>query len=284
MRIVRSNAELAEALAHGRWVFVPTMGALHAGHAALVRQASDLARARGLAGAVVSIFVNPTQFNEKADFDRYPRTLDDDVAICRGAGASLIYAPRVEDIYPPGASIPVPTLPGVATRPGLEDARRPGHFAGVCQVVARLFDLVKPAAAVFGEKDWQQLAVIRAMVQQERMDIEIIGAPTVREADGLAMSSRNRFLSPTDRDRSAALSQALCDACEAGTPDDAETVMRCTLEAHGMTPEYAVVRDAATLERPAAGATTRDIRWRALIAARVGSVRLIDNCAWPDRD
>lgn len=281
LHIARSNAELAQALAHGRWVFVPTMGALHAGHAALVRQASSLAVARGLAGAVVSVFVNPTQFNEKADFDRYPRMLDVDAAICQDAGATIIYAPRAEDIYPPGASIPVPTLPGVATRPGLEDAHRPGHFAGVCQVVARLFDLIQPAAAVFGEKDWQQLAVIRAMVEQERMDIEIIGAPTVREADGLAMSSRNRFLSPTDRDRAAALSQALCDACEAGTPDDAETVMRCTLEAHGITPEYAVVREAATLERPAPGATTRDTQWRALIAARVGSVRLIDNCGWP---
>jgi pantoate--beta-alanine ligase len=144
--------------------FVPTMGALHEGHAELIRRAATIARERGLAaGCSVSIFVNPTQFDDKKDFDRYPQTLAADLALCEAAGAACVYAPRVLDIYPPDAPIPVPALPGVATSPQLEDAFRPGHFAGVCQVVARLFDLVRPAIAVFGEKDWQQLQVVGPM-------------------------------------------------------------------------------------------------------------------------
>ncbi len=280
--VARSNTEWERVrLGMGRGhVFVPTMGALHAGHAVLVNRGVKEARERGLAGCTVSIFVNPTQFNEKSDYDRYPRTIDADLAVCEKAGAAAVFVPRAEDVYPAGVDIRVPRLPGVATRPGLEDARRPGHFAGVCQVVARLFELVQPAAAVFGEKDWQQLAVVRAMVAQEAMKIEIIGAPTVRECDGLAMSSRNRFLAADDRLRALAISRALCAACGENAPDNAEAAMRRVLQDAGVEPEYAVVRDAATLERPEIGRSVDSVRWRALIAARVGSVRLIDNCAW----
>ncbi|MFO0831624.1 MAG: pantoate--beta-alanine ligase [Phycisphaerales bacterium] len=260
-------------------VFVPTMGALHEGHATLIEHAARLARERALpGGCAVSIFVNPTQFNEKTDYDRYPRTLEPDLDVCRAAGATLVFAPAPADIYPPDLPVAVPPLPAVATRPGLEDSHRPGHFAGVCQVVSRLFDLVQPAAAVFGEKDWQQLAVIRAMTTQQGRALEIIGAPTVRECDGLAMSSRNRFLTDTDRPRALAISRALCAGRAESSPDAAEGAMRAVLTRAGITPEYAVVRDAATLERPAIAPP--NTAWRALIAARVGSVRLIDNCAW----
>lgn len=284
MRVATNNAEWEKALrgVGGAGVFVPTMGALHEGHAVLIERGVREARERGFSGCVVSIFVNPTQFNEKSDFERYPRTLAADLAVCEKAGAAAVYVPRVEDVYPTGlgAGVRVPALPSVAVRPGLEDAHRPGHFAGVCQVVARLFEIVHPAAAVFGEKDWQQLAVVRAMVEREDLEVEVIGAPTVRECDGLAMSSRNRFLSAEDRVRAIAISRALHAGGSAASPDDAEAVMRRVLGEAGIEPEYAVVREASTLERPPGGRPMVGVEWRALIAARVGSVRLIDNCAW----
>ncbi|MFN9992207.1 MAG: 4-phosphopantoate--beta-alanine ligase [Phycisphaerales bacterium] len=265
-------------------VFVPTMGALHEGHVSLVRSAVALAKNRGLsAGCAVSIFVNPTQFNDKSDFERYPKTLDEDLRLCREAGASCVYVPAPEHIYPAGRSIPIPPLPEVATAPQLEDAFRPGHFAGVCQVVARLFELVRPAAAIFGEKDWQQYQVIRAMVQQQRSETnsvtpEIIGAPTIREVDGLAMSSRNRFLNPEERRLSRAISRALFEGRKGRTPTEAETIMKWSLSRYGIGADYAVVRDAASLM------PVRELRsdgiYRALITARVGSVRLLDNGPW----
>jgi pantoate--beta-alanine ligase len=262
-------------------VLVPTMGALHEGHGALIRQGAALATAKGLAGGcVVTIFVNPTQFNDPADFARYPRVLEDDLRLCEAAGAACVFAPSVEEVYPPGDPPPVPRLPDVATKPGLEDAHRAGHFSGVCQVVARLFDLVRPAAAIFGEKDWQQLQVIRAMTAQLKLPIDIIPAPTIREEGGLAMSSRNRFLSQEDRRKGLALNRALIKANTAKSPDDAEALMRQVLAEQSITPDYAVVREASTLTRPAAGAGA----WRSLIAAKVGSVRLIDNAEWkPER-
>jgi pantoate--beta-alanine ligase len=267
----------------GACVLVPTMGALHAGHAALVRQGA----ATGGVGVpvLVSVFVNPTQFNDPADFARYPKTLDADVALCAEAGARAIWAPGVEDVYPPGREVAVGVgvgvgdLPAVATTPGLEDAHRPGHFAGVCQVVRRLFDVVRPRAAVFGEKDWQQLAVVRAMVAMDReAGVErpdIVAGVTVREPDGLAMSSRNRFLTAADRVRGLSLSRALARAASIADPGAAESAMRETLRAAGVEPEYAVVRDAATLLAPVLGRPVRR-----LIAAKVGgvgAVRLIDN-------
>lgn len=277
MIVVTTARDLARVIAPGGRLctFVPTMGALHQGHASLIKQAGEIAREQTLTdGCVVSIFVNPTQFNENSDFERYPRTLEADLSLCESAGASIVYAPRVTDVYPPDQSIEVPPVPAVATQPKLEDAHRPGHFAGVCQVVKRLFDIVHPQVAVFGEKDWQQLQVIRAMTQQLRYPIEVIGAPTIRESGGLAMSSRNRFLTPQDRERALAISEALCESWNATTPADAEAVMRRVLASRGIEPEYAVVRDASSLERASDGPK------RALIAARVGSVRLIDNVEW----
>lgn len=265
--------------ARGGGVLVPTMGALHAGHAALVRAGAEHAARRSLgAGCLVSIFVNPTQFNDPSDFTRYPKTLDADLTLCREAGAAAVYAPGVEDVYPPEEPPPVPTLPAVATEPGLEDRFRPGHFAGVCQVVLRLFRLTRPAAAVFGEKDWQQLQVVRAMARAEGLPIEIVPHATVRDPDGLAMSSRNRFLSGAERATGLAISRALRAASGAGTPAEAEAVLRRVLVEAGITdPDYAVVRHAETLMPSDRGP------WRALVTARVGSVRLLDNSAWTPR-
>lgn len=252
------------------------MGALHDGHASLVREGVGIARQRGLAGGcIVSIFVNPTQFNEPSDYSRYPRTLSTDLPICERAGASAVYAPAPEEIYPLNPPIRVPPLPLCATSPELEDRFRPGHFAGVCQVVLRLFELVRPAIAVFGEKDWQQLQVVRAMTAAEKLPIEIVGLPTIRERNGLAMSSRNRFLGESDRARAAAISRALCRAAGEPAVSEAERAMHHELREAMIEPEYAVVRDAETLS------TWREGRpGRALIAARVGSVRLIDNAPW----
>lgn len=271
----------ASLLPANRGVFVPTMGALHEGHAALVRQAAALRREQEINGpVVVSVFVNPTQFNDPADFARYPKTLDADLQLCRAAGADVVYAPAVEDVYPPGGAPRVPPLPKVATEPGLEDRHRPGHFAGVCQVVQRLFDLVRPTHAVFGEKDWQQLAVIAAMVAASREDIEIVPSATVRERDGLAMSSRNRFLTPSERRAAVVISAALREFARAATVRAAEAGMAESITKAGGEVEYAVVRRAADLspvsEQDAGAAGAK----RALVAARFGAVRLIDNMPW----
>jgi len=259
----------------GASVLVPTMGALHAGHLALVERGVSIARERGLEqGCVVSVFVNPTQFDDPADLERYPRTLDEDARACEAAGASFVWAPAVEEIYPPGVEVPVPPLPPQAVGPGLEDRYRPGHPAGVCQVVNRLFELVRPAAAVFGEKDWQQLVMLGEL-SRATGGPEVIGHPTVREADGLAMASRNRFLSKGDRARARAVPRAIELARQEHDPDAAEALMGRTLMEHGLLIDYAVVRDAHTLLRPVGG------EGRVLVAARAGGVRLLDNAAWP---
>ncbi|MHC4413879.1 MAG: pantoate--beta-alanine ligase [Planctomycetota bacterium] len=273
MRIVRTPAALIEGAGGA---FVPTMGALHEGHLALMRRARSLA-----APVVVSIFVNPTQFGPGEDFERYPRTLDPDLAAAREVGVDVVFVPAGNVIYPAGQDIPVPPLPEVATAPGLEDARRPGHFAGVCQVVARLLDLVRPSAAVFGEKDYQQLLVVREMVRREGdrwPGLRIVGHPTVREPDGLALSSRNAYLQPRQRQRGLGLIRALDLARRAAAaiaPSAVQEAMRAVLAAHELDVEYAVVRHAETLEPLA----SLDSPARALIAARVGTVRLIDNVA-----
>jgi pantoate--beta-alanine ligase len=276
MNVLKTIAELDAWRGEvGACVLVPTMGALHEGHASLVK----LAAQSGLP-VVVSVFVNPTQFTEAVDYDRYPKTLDADVAISQAAGGHAVWAPGVEDVYPNGRDAGVPELPRVATAPGLEDAFRPGHFAGVCQVVLRLFRAVKPVAAVFGEKDWQQLAVVRAMTAMQNggggLPVEIVPSPTMRDADGMAMSSRNRFLTAQDRKRGLAISRALRAAVAEADAAKAESVMKRVLGEEGIVPEYAVVRDAETLEAPWAGKPVRR-----LIAARVGTgpgaVRLIDN-------
>ena len=256
--------------------FVPTMGALHEGHGSLVRRASADGRP-----IVVSIFVNPTQFGPSEDYARYPRTLDSDCALLEPLGVAAVFVPSVEAIYPRGleaarTEAAATQLPEVATRPQLEDACRPTHFGGVALVVGRLFDLVRPGRAYFGEKDYQQLRLIEDMVAADRGrygSLEIVPCPTIRERDGLAMSSRNRYLAPEHRDAALALSRALQIAHSAQRVATAERLMRDTLDAHGLETEYAVVRDARTLmsvtgfERPT----------RALIAVRLGSTRLIDN-------
>lgn len=272
MQLVHDPAELRRFESPA---FVPTMGALHAGHLALIERA----RAEG-SPVIVSVFVNPTQFGPGEDFERYPRTLDRDASLAEEAGADVVFAPAVETVYPPNDPVAVPPLPAVATQPKLEDRIRPGHFEGVCQVVARLFELVQPAAAVFGEKDYQQLRVIEMMVQQEHPrwnDLSIIRHETIREPDGLAMSSRNRYLTPEERPLALGLSRALQRVREHAAPDRdvrrLEEMMRAELIRHHLSVDYAVVRDADQLmplnrlDRPA----------RALIAARVGAVRLIDN-------
>ncbi len=253
---------------------VPTMGALHEGHLALVRRARTLA-----APLVVSIFVNPTQFGPGEDWQRYRRTLETDLAAAQDAGADVVFAPDVQTMYPPEKEIPVPPLPPVATRPGLEDAHRPGHFAGVCQVVARLFDLVRPSVAVFGEKDYQQLLVITDMVRAEAgrwPGLRIESHETVREADGLALSSRNAYLQASQRDQALGLSRALAssqqEARRGARPAAMESLMHEILAEHRLAIDYAAVRDARTLEAP-----DRSRPARAVVAARVGDVRLIDN-------
>lgn len=273
MIVARTAAELAQALNGRSSAFVPTMGALHAGHAALIRHAAQFGQP-----VVVSVFVNPTQFAPNEDFTRYPRMLDRDGKVADEAGAQIAFAPEVEEVYPKGQVIPTPSLPPVARQPQLEDAFRPTHFAGVCQVVARLFDLVKPAAAIFGEKDFQQLRVIEAIVNDQARrwpDLKIIAHPTLREIDGLALSSRNAYLTADQRKQAIALWKALSAAQAEPTPRQAEHLMRNVLQQHGLEIDYAAVRDARTLlpieeySQPA----------RALIAARLGRVRLIDNAA-----
>lgn len=182
--------------------FVPTMGALHAGHLALV----EVVKARG-ARAVVSIFVNPKQFGPHEDFDRYPRDVEGDAAKLSGAGADLLFAPAVDEVYPPGVTV-TPVHVSVVSE-GMEGARRPGHFDGVATVVKRLFDIVEPDFAVFGQKDGQQVAVVRKMVADLRLPVEIVVRETIREPDGLALSSRNQYLSPDERRMAPALFRAL---------------------------------------------------------------------------
>lgn len=250
-------------------ILVPTMGALHAGHAALI----DAARARaGKNGTViVSIFVNPTQFGPNEDLAKYPRTLEADLEVCAAHGADAVFAPAAEEMYPPGDST---FIEETTLARGLCGAQRAGHFRGVCTVVAKLFNILRPEAAIFGEKDYQQLAIIRRMARDLFFGIEIIGHATVRESDGLAMSSRNRYLNAEDRQRAAAFPAALKQATE--EPDPRSIVTRANeliTQGTGSAPEYVELVDAETLEplasldRPAVLAA----------AVKIGETRLIDN-------
>lgn len=255
----------------GRTVaLVPTMGALHSGHLELVQQAK-------LTGAVVvvSIFVNPLQFGPGEDLDAYPRTLDADLELLREAGVELVFAPSAAAMYPNG--------PRTTVHPGplgaeLEGAVRPGHFAGMLTVVAKLLQIVAPNSAYFGEKDYQQLALIRQMVTDLNFDVRILGVPTVREADGLALSSRNALLSPEQRQQALALHRALQlarNAADAGEHQSAAIRARALAELTeaGVEPEYFELVDPDTFT-----AVERiDGTALAVVAARVGGVRLIDN-------
>ena len=252
--------------------FVPTMGNLHAGHMRLVDEAFGSAQR-----VVVSVFVNPTQFAPGEDFASYPRTPEDDRRQLAERGTDVLFAPAVEVMYPGGTGsttqVVVPEL-----SEGLCGAFRPGHFTGVATVVARLFNLVQPHVAVFGEKDFQQLAVIRRMVADLAFPVEIVGVATVREADGLALSSRNRYLGADDRRRAPLLYRTLCKVAQRlreGDADIGELEARAVedLRKAGFQPEYVAVRDAATLGDPGEPGRERVV----LAAARLGKARLIDN-------
>ncbi|MEE9404472.1 MAG: pantoate--beta-alanine ligase [Algisphaera sp.] len=283
MKLLRTIDELRayrEGL-KGVVALVPTMGALHEGHVA------HLGAARVVAAAdhtVVSVFVNPTQFAPNEDLDRYPRTLGDDLERCEQGGAAAVFAPTPSAIYPPDTpACPVGPPP---VGDDLEGARRPTHFAGVCRVVLKLLQLVQPQVVTFGRKDYQQLCVIRAMIDDLFVPTRIVEVPTVRESDGLAMSSRNRNLDPNARQRALALSKALRVAAHAVSqgetnPAVVEAAMTDTLAAHHLETDYAVVRHFRNL---APLDTLDPSQSVALIAARVtnadgSAVRLIDNLA-----
>ncbi|WCP67563.1 pantoate--beta-alanine ligase [Vibrio tubiashii] len=252
--------------------FVPTMGNLHEGHLTLVRKAREHAEI-----VVVSIFVNPMQFDRADDLNNYPRTLEDDLAKLGGEGVEVVFTPTPEIIYPNGVenqtSVEVPGLSNI-----LEGASRPGHFRGVATVVSKLFNIVQPDFACFGEKDFQQLAVIRKMTEDLAMDIEIIGVPTVREMDGLAMSSRNGLLTIDERQRAPVLARTMrwiSSAMRGGRDDYASVIEDANdqLRAAGLQPDEIFIRDARTLQAITADTTQAVI----LMSAFLGKARLIDN-------
>ncbi len=259
--------------------FVPTMGALHDGHVRLIE------RARAESGFVVaSIFVNPSQFGPHEDFGRYPRTLDADLLLCGEGGADIVFAPSVEEMYPHGPLSTYVEVSGLTTT--LEGASRPGHFRGVATVVLKLFGIVGPDLAFFGEKDYQQLQVIRKMVADLDVPVTIRPVPTVREADGLAMSSRNRYLNEVHRRAAGVLSAALREAAEAvrngeRSADRVRQILGSRIESQeDARIDYAEVADAETLERLDRLEPGR--RAVALLAVRFGTTRLIDNAQLPD--
>ena len=265
MIIARSASELRAAIS-GPVSFVPTMGALHAGHASLIR----LAAADGSC-VVVSDFVNPSQFGEGEDFESYPRDLDGDAAIAEQAGARILYAPEVSEIYPPDFSTTIDPGPLAHELCG---AHRPGHFAGVATVVVRLFGLVRPQRAIFGRKDYQQLAILQHVTKDLALGIEIVGAPTIRDADGLAHSSRNVYLSAAERVQAAALPVSLQQVAAAyanGERDAAilGAVGRNSLD--GVELEYLELRSAELAPYDPEHLAVL------LVAGHVGTTRLIDN-------
>ncbi|MGE3142529.1 MAG: pantoate--beta-alanine ligase [Hyphomonadaceae bacterium] len=273
MKVLHTIAEVRAARAgYPRLGFVPTMGALHEGHLSLVRAA----RAR-CGAAAVSIFVNPTQFNDKSDFARYPRTLEADVALLAQEGCDLVFAPGANELYPQGFATRVDVGPVSAP---LEGAARPGHFTGVATVVAKLLNIVQPTEAFFGQKDAQQVAVIRRLARDLDLPTQIVALPTVREADGLAMSSRNVHLSPQDRAAAIVIYRALNaaqKAFEEGERDGEKlrALMRAILaqETRGVV-EYVSVAHPGSLEESGVIGAEGAL---ASLAVRFGATRLIDN-------
>ncbi|WP_019813758.1 pantoate--beta-alanine ligase [Saccharomonospora saliphila] len=246
---------------------VPTMGALHAGHRELVN------RARRLPNTVVaaSIFVNPLQFGAGEDFDAYPRALDADLEMLADAGVEIAFTPGTDQLYAPDAAVTVHPGP---LGDELEGTSRPGHFTGVLTVVAKLLNLARPHYALFGEKDYQQLVLIKRMVRDLNMDTHVIGIPTMREADGLALSSRNAYLSPEQREAAVVLSAALTAGAHAG-PDGPEAVLNAARTTLASRPD--VDLDYLELRDPELGPAPAEGQARLLVAARVGGTRLIDN-------
>lgn len=274
MQIIRDIEPLREAVAalrvSGTLALVPTMGALHAGHMALVEEAGR--RARHVAA---SVFVNPKQFGANEDLDAYPRREVADAAMLEAAGVAILWAPTAAEMYPGGFATSI-SVSGVSE--GLCGASRPGHFDGVATVVAKLLNQIRPDVALFGEKDWQQLAVIRRMVRDLDMGVEVVGVPVQRDGDGLALSSRNAYLSAEERGAASALPRALGDAAAAIARGEPRTAIIeaaiAQLQKVGFAVEYVELRDAEDLgvARPGRPA-------RLLAAARIGTTRLIDNVA-----
>ncbi len=274
MRTIRSTAEMrahgAALRAAGRTIaLVPTMGAFHAGHHALMRAARERCDE-----VVVSLFVNPAQFNDPADLAAYPRSEERDAAEAADLGVDVLYMPPVEDVYPPGFSTSV-RVEGLSDV--LEGSERgPGHFAGVCTVVTKLFNVVAPDVAFFGQKDAQQVAVLKRMVRDLDLPVELAVVPTVREPDGLALSSRNVRLAPAERERATSLSkglQAAADAIAAGERDAAAVARAARAAMDGVEPEY------LALVNPDSFQPIKTVNGRVLVAvaARIGAIRLIDN-------
>ena len=252
--------------------FVPTMGCLHEGHLGLVEKATTLAD-----HVVVSIFVNPLQFNDANDLANYPLVLDEDISKLKNFSVDMVFAPAAGDFYPEGQNDVEKIELGEISRI-LEGAMRPGHFAGVATVVKRLFDIIQPDFAVFGEKDFQQLMIIQQLVKQYSLEIDVVAMPTFRESGGLAMSSRNIRLSKTEREIAPVIYQNLLSvksALNTGNTDYAflEKEACDKLKKAGLVPEYFVIRQAATLQTPENHASDRVI----LVAAKLGETRLIDN-------
>lgn len=259
-----------------RVALVPTMGALHRGHLALVEEARRRVGETGI--VAVSIFVNPTQFGKNEDYSRYPRTLESDVAKCRAAGVNIVFAPSVEEMYPAGSDTRVNVGPLALPLCG---EHRPGHFEGVATVVAKLFNLTGPSIAVFGKKDYQQLRVITRMARDLFFPVEIVPHPTVREEDGVALSSRNTYLSPAERERARAIPRALAAAAKAFEQGERDPSRLRALAHDVVAPvadsiDYVSVVDADSLASFEPGT---NVAHRALIAIalRIGTTRLIDN-------
>jgi pantoate--beta-alanine ligase len=249
-------------------VLVPTMGALHAGHMELIRHAR---RAPGATVVAVSIFVNPLQFGPGEDLDRYPRTLEADLDKCRAEGVELVFTPTATVMYGENAQVTVHPGP---LGDELEGAVRPGHFAGVLTVVTKLFGIVRPQLAYFGEKDYQQLVLVRRMARELNLGVDVIGVPTVREPDGLALSSRNVYLGAEERQRSIALSAAL-NAGKLAAAHGADAALEAAEKVLAGEPEIDV--DYLALRDPELGPAPSVGRARLLVAARLGKTRLIDN-------
>ncbi|MEU4571043.1 pantoate--beta-alanine ligase [Nonomuraea sp. NPDC023979] len=266
--VARNRTDLIKARGDGSVALVPTMGALHEGHRSLIRAARSRAD-----HVVVSIFVNPLQFGPGEDFSRYPRTFEADLEVCRAEGVEVVFAPAAEDMYHPDRQV---SLRSGEMGRVVEGAVRPGHFDGMLTVVLKLFNLVQPDLAVFGQKDAQQFALIRRMVADLDVPVEIVGAPTVREPDGLALSSRNRYLSPADREVALALSRALRAGAAESVPSRVVAAAREVLEAAApeLALDYVVLVDPATFAEVAEPYTGEAVL---AVAGRVGTTRLIDN-------
>jgi pantoate--beta-alanine ligase len=278
MRVFQTIAEVRAARGHDPLALVPTMGALHAGHLSLVEVAKQKTPQ-----VAVSIFVNPTQFGPREDYSRYPRPIESDLGKCELAGVDWVFNPSEQEMYSPTAQVIVIDLPAVDSL--LEGKHRPGHFRGVCQVVAKLFNIIQPSVACFGQKDFQQLRVLSAMVEALNFPVEMVACPTLRDPDGLAMSSRNQYLSAVDRQKALSISRTLFAARDmvAGGVKQASrliTKMQQDLLAQHLSIDYVAAVDPVSLKtvEVMTGPTVL------AIAVRAGATRLIDNIVVQPRE